>query len=100
MRGFDLILELPGCVCKIIHNVRAFVLLGTSFIRRPRRRLPNVFIKDKNLFCCSIVNVKLGQKLNSKPKDERRYSSAPIAQMRLLAAELIIVMLSSFIFDL
>ena len=47
-------------------NVKAFVLLGTSSIRRPRRRLPNVVTKDKNLFCCSIVNVKLGQ------KDEQR----------------------------
>src|SRR6186713_1519408 len=67
---------------RIANNGQAFVLLGTSPIRRRRRRLPNVFIKDKNLFCCSIVNLKLGQKLNREPKDETRYSSAPIAQMQ------------------
>jgi hypothetical protein len=40
-------------VIKIAWNVQAFVLLGTSSIRRPRRRLPNVIAKDKILFCCS-----------------------------------------------
>ena len=48
------------------HNVHAFVLLGTSSIRRPRRRQPNVVTKDKILFCCPIVIVKLGQKLSSE----------------------------------
>jgi len=52
------------------------------YIRRPRRQMLNVVTKDKNLFCCSIVNVKLGQKLSSEPKVETRYSSAPIAQMQ------------------
>jgi hypothetical protein len=47
----------------ITANVQAFVLLGASSIRRPRRRMLDVVTKDKNLFCCSIVNVKLGQKV-------------------------------------
>ena len=46
----------------------------------------NIVTKDKNLFCCSIVKVKLGQKLSSEPNDERTYSIDPIEQMRLLAA--------------
>ena len=58
-------------------NVQAFVLLGTSSIRRPRRRLPNVVNKDKILFCCLIVNVKLGQKPNSVTAVERRFASHP-----------------------
>jgi hypothetical protein len=44
------------CIMKrfvsIAHNVYAFVLLGTSSIGGPRRRLPNVVTKDKILFCC------------------------------------------------
>jgi len=36
-----------------------------------------------------IVIAKLGQKLSSEPKDERRYSSAPIEQMLLLVAGLL-----------
>ncbi len=38
--------------CMVAANVHAFVLLGTSSIRRPRRRQPNVVTKDKNLFYC------------------------------------------------
>ncbi|HEU5168383.1 MAG TPA: hypothetical protein VFU29_22715, partial [Chitinophagaceae bacterium] len=30
---------------KVTHNVQAFVLLGASSIRRPRRRLPNEELK-------------------------------------------------------
>ena len=33
--------------------------------------------KVENLFCCSIVNVKLGQKLNSVTAVERRFASHP-----------------------
>jgi hypothetical protein len=51
---------------EIAANVQAFVLLGPSSIRRPRRRLLNIVIKDKILFCCSIVKVKLGQKAEQR----------------------------------
>ena len=57
------------CLICISANVQAFVLLGASSIRRPGRRLLNVVTKDKILFCCLIVNVKLGQKA------EQRYRS-------------------------
>jgi hypothetical protein len=67
-------------------NVHAFVLLGTSSIRHPRQRLPNVVTKDKILFYCSIVNIKLGQKLSSEQNDETRYSSAPNCTNAMLAA--------------
>jgi hypothetical protein len=43
-------------------TVLNFMLLGASSIRRPRRRQLNVVTKDKNLFCCLIVKVELGQK--------------------------------------
>jgi len=39
---------------KLPTTSQAFVLLGTSSIRRPRRRLLNVVTKDKILFFCSI----------------------------------------------
>lgn len=47
-------------------NGQAFVLLGASSFRRPRRRLPNIVTKDKILFCCLIINVKLGQKAEQR----------------------------------
>jgi len=56
------------------------VLLGAFVIRRPWQLKLNVVTKDKILFCCSIVNVELGQKLKSEPEDETRYSSATMAQ--------------------
>jgi hypothetical protein len=42
----------------------------------------NVVAKDKILFCCLIVILKLEQKLSSEPKDEALDSSAPIEQMQ------------------
>jgi len=50
----------------LLLTFRAFVLFGHFYIRRPRRRQPNVVTKDKNLFCCLIVNVKLGQKAEQR----------------------------------
>lgn len=49
-------------------NVQAFVLLGTSFICRPRQRQPDVVTKDKILFCCSI---ELRQSTNAEQRTER-----------------------------
>src|SRR5947207_8681525 len=56
------------------------------YVRHAWQQKLNVVTKDKILFCCSIANVKLGQKLSSEPKVETRYSAAPIAQMPMLAA--------------
>jgi len=50
------------------YNGQAFVLWGTSSVRRPRRRLPNVVTKGKNLFCCSI---ELRQVANVEQRTER-----------------------------
>jgi len=44
------------------YNVNAFVLLGTSSIRRSRQLQPNVVTKDKILFCCSIELRQAGKK--------------------------------------
>jgi hypothetical protein len=55
-------------VYNVAANVHAFVLLGASSIRRPRRRQLNVVTKDKILFYCSIVNIKLGQKAEQRSK--------------------------------
>jgi len=50
---------------RVAGNVGAFVLLGISY-SHPRRQLLNVVTKDKILFCCSIVNVKLEQKAEQR----------------------------------
>jgi hypothetical protein len=62
------------------------VLLGTSSIRRPRRRLLN---KDKKMMLYSkakFIMSSWDKKLNSEPNDDGRFASSPIAQMLLLPA--------------
>jgi hypothetical protein len=56
------------CVAKVAANVHAFVLLGASSIRRPRRRQLNVVTKVKILFYCSIEFRQAGTKAEQRTK--------------------------------
>lgn len=57
-------------------NVQAFVLLGTSSIRRPRRRLPNSDIMPMIYSKVKLITSSR-QKLSSEPDDETRVNVSP-----------------------
>ena len=55
------------CERGIVYAQRSRICAVGGFIHSsPRRRQLNVVTKDKILFCCSIVNVKLGQKAEQR----------------------------------
>jgi hypothetical protein len=65
------------CPQKIAHNVQAFVLLGASSIRRPRRRVPDQSTKVEIIFKSQIEFLQLELKLSSERGDDERSSSSP-----------------------